>query len=254
MEASKETVEKIIDVSKLNMVDKDYNPIEARRNNPVLQEKFNQRQEKTLTYETNLVTQVMENYMSHIPDNIDANTMCFGISEMIKNTRENFNDEATKRDNKIVEKLKKISNDPEKDNKEKTFELERAKKSIQHTNETLSCRQEALARINDSMVQAVEQGATTKSDIIISVKQITEFKTTKKESVREKISNNMDKDNKNQETKGAQKVLKPSNNNPSSESKNNGFTNVIFLSLIVTFICGIAIGIGYMLYKLSMVG
>ena len=254
MEASKEQAEKIIDISKLNMVGKDYNPVEARKNNPILQEKFNQRQENALTYETNLITQAMESYMSHIPDNTDVNTMYFGISEMMKNTSESFNEEATKRDNQIVEKIEKISNDKVKNNKEKTFELERAKKSIQHTNETLSCRQEALARANDSMVQAVEQGATTKSDIMNSIRLITEFKTTKKQSVREKISNNMNNGKQNQETKGAQKVLKSSNNRSSSGNKNNGFANVVILSLIVTFICGIAVGIGYMLYKLSVGG
>ena len=46
----------------------------------------------------------------------------------------------------------------------------------------------------------------------------------------------------------------PNQNNGNGSNSNKGFVNVVILSLITTFIIGVAVGIGYMLYKFTIGG
>ncbi len=50
---------------------------------------------------------------------------------------------------------------------------------------------------------------------------------------------------------GQVKQLKKENNNYNSSS---GFTDALLLTLIVTFVIGVAVGVGYMLYRISIGG
>ena len=59
------------------------------------------------------------------------------------------------------------------------------------------------------------------------------------------------------ETKGQAYQLKKDNNGNNGNNNNNttnGFVNVLTLSLVVTFIVGVCVGIGYMLYKFTIAG
>jgi len=107
-------------------------------------------------------------------------------------------------------------------------------------------------------------GCETKEEISNISTQITEYNTTnnnsKKSTIEQSVSNfqqSKGMSNEHTETMGKAYQLTRTNNNNNNSSNNNsnhGFINVLTLSLVVTFIIGVAVGIGYMLYKLSIGG
>ena len=102
----------------------------------------------------------------------------------------------------------------------------------------------------------MNMGCERKEEYTNVVTQLTEHNTTKslehKQQIEEHISSFQQ--TKTGETGlqnqiGQTKQLKKTNSNPNSS---NGFVDVILLSLFVTFVIGVAVGIGYMLFKISI--
>lgn len=260
MGKDKEKADMIINPSKLNLVDKNYNPVEARKNNKKLQELYEQSQAKTLTYETHLISQITSGIIDRIPDEeFSPETFSYMSEYALANVSQDSTKKASERDKTTISKIETISSDPKLTPQEKAFQLNRAKTSIEHTNDTLSQQQSALERAKESINTSVEMGCQSKAEIKNAVIQLTEGKTTKKEEVRNTMANNIQRTHQinngmsvNQQTKGP--VLVKTNNNTSGTNGNKGFINAITLTLIITFVCGIAVGIGYMLYKISIGG
>lgn len=260
MGKDKEKADMIINPSKLNLVDKNYNPVESRKNNKKLQELYEQSQAKTLTYETHLISQITSGIIDRIPDEeFSPETFSYMSEYALANVSQDSTKKASERDKTTISKIEAISSDPKLTPQEKAFQLNRAKTSIEHTNDTLSQQQSALERAKESINTSIEMGCQSKAEIKNTVIQLTEGKTTKKEEVRNTMANNIQRTHQinngmsvNQQTKGP--VLVKTNNNTSGTSGNKGFINAITLTLIITFVCGIAVGIGYMLYKISIGG
>ena len=260
MGKDKEKADMIINPSKLNLVDKNYNPVEARKNNKKLQELYEQSQAKTLTYETHLISQITSGIIDRIPDEeFSPETFSYMSEYALANVSQDSTKKASERDKTTISRIETISSDPKLTPQEKAFQLNRAKTSIEHTNDTLSQQQSALERAKESINTSVEMGCQSKAEIKNTVIQLTEGKTTKKEEVRNTMTNNIQRTHQinngmsvNQQTKGP--VLVKTNNNTSGTNGNKGFINAITLTLIITFVCGIAVGIGYMLYKISIGG
>lgn len=260
MGKDKEKADMIINPSKLNLVDKNYNPVEARKNNKKLQELYEQSQAKTLTYETHLISQITSGIIDRIPDEeFSPETFSYMSEYALANVSQDSTKKASERDKTTISKIETISSDPNLTPQEKAFQLNRAKATIEHTNDTLSQQQSALERAKESINTSVEMGCQSKAEIKNTVIQLTEGKTTKKEEVRNTMANNIQRTHQinngmsvNQQTKGP--VLVKTNNNNSGANGNKGFINAITLTLIITFVCGIAVGIGYMLYKISIGG
>lgn len=260
MGKDKEKADMIINPSKLNLVDKNYNPVEARKNNKKLQELYEQSQAKTLTYETHLISQITSGIIDRIPDEeFSPETFSYMSEYALANVSQDSTKKASERDKTTISKIETISSDPNLTPQEKSFQLNRAKATIEHTNDTLSQQQSALERAKESINTSIEMGCQSKAEIKNTVIQLTEGKTTKKEEVRNTMANNIQRTHQinngmsvNQQTKGP--VLVKTNNNNSGTNGNKGFINAITLTLIITFVCGIAVGIGYMLYKISIGG
>ena len=260
MGKDKEKADMVINPSKLNLVDKNYNPVEARKNNKKLQELYEQSQAKTLTYETHLISQITSGIIDRIPDEeFSPETFSYMSEYALANVAQDSTKKASERDKTTISKIETISSDPNLTPQEKAFQLNRAKATIEHTNDTLSQQQSALERAKESINTSVEMGCQSKAEIKNTVIQLTEGKTTKKEEVRNTMANNIQRTHQinngmsvNQQTKGP--VLVKTNNNTSGTNGNKGFINAITLTLIITFVCGISVGIGYMLYKISIGG
>lgn len=260
MGKDKEKADMIINPSKLNLVDKNYNPVESRKNNKKLQELYEQSQAKTLTYETHLISQITSGIIDRIPDEeFSPETFSYMSEYALANVSQDSTKKASERDKTTISKIEAISSDPKLTPQEKAFQLNRTKTSIEHTNDTLSQQQSALERAKESINTSIEMGCQSKAEIKNTVIQLTEGKTTKKEEVRNTMANNIQRTHQinngmsvNQQTKGP--VLVKTNNNTSGTCGNKGFINAITLTLIITFVCGIAVGIGYMLYKISIGG
>ena len=131
------------------------------------------------------------------------------------------------------------------------------------TNQVLANQQRTIETAKRTIKTAVDMGCKTKEEISNISTQITEHNTTndnqKKSTIEQSISSFQQSkgiSNGYTETKGQAYQLKRTNNanNNNGNNSNHGFVNVITLSLVVTFVIGIAIGIGYMLFKLSIGG
>lgn len=254
MMGNKKVTDQIINPEKLNMVAPNYNPVEARKNNLKLQELYAKGQEKAVTYETHLVTQLVGGMLSRFPEEASMDDIAYGTEQLFEQTSLSMQQEATKKDQDTVSKIETISANDVLSNEEKSFQLERTKRTIKHTNETLAHRQSALDRARQSVQYSIEMGCKTKTEVVTTVSQITEANTTKKESTKEKmqecVSRTMQMNQGQQLQHDKLKTLVKQNNN----SNNAGFTNVISLALMVTFVCGFIAGVGYMVYRIMIGG
>ena len=260
MGREKQKADAIIEPTKLNLVDKNYNPVEARKNNKKLQELYQQAQAKALTYETHLIVQITSGIIDRIPDEeFSPETFSYMSECALANVSQNSTKKASERDKITISRIETISSDPNLTPQEKAFQLNRAKSTIEHTNDTLLQQQSALERAKETINTSVEMGCQSKQDFKTVTTQITEGKTTKSSEKRREIANNLQTTQltnsqtaKKEQIKGPVLVKKINSNNNYSSNGNKGFINAITLSLIITFVCGIAVGIGYMLYKISI--
>ncbi len=254
MMGNKQVADKIIDPRTLNLVAPNYNPVEARKNNPQLQELYAKGQEKAITYETHLVTQLVGGMLSRFPEETSMDDIAYGTEQLFEQTSISMQQEATKKDQDTVFEIESISSNDSLSKEEKSFQLERTKQAIQHTNETLAHRQGALDRARQSVQYSIEMGCKTKNEVVTTVAQITEANTTKKEETKGKMQECVGRTiqmNQGQQLQhDKQKQLVRTNNN----FNNAGFTNFITLALMVIFGCGFLAGIGYMVYKIMIGG
>lgn len=259
MGKDKEKADMIINPSKLNLVDKNYNPVEARKNNKKLQELYQQGQAEALTYETHLISQITSGIIDRISDeDFSPETFSYMSEYALANVSQDSTKKASERDKTTISRIETISSDPKLTPQEKAFQLNRAKSTIEHTNDTLSQQQSALERARESMHTSIEMGCQSKQDFKNITTQLTEGKTTKSVERQNAIAANLQTfqatnrpTNNKEQTKGPVLVKKTTNNSPSSND-NKGYINAITLALIITFVCGIVVGIGYMIYKISI--
>ena len=261
MDYKKEVIDKIVNTSKLNFVSQNYNPVVARQNNKKLQELYEKGQAKSLTYETHLIDTLMGGILSNVSSEMEISMVTYGVEQTLDGISQNFSREATEKDQKTVSKIDGITQDTILSTQEKSFALNRAKKSLEHTNTTLSQRQSAIARAKESVHTAMEVGCQTKNELKTTVVELTEAKTTKKEEVKSTMENNVMRTQAinngmsvSPQVKGPTLVKKNNTSNVNGQSSNNGFINAVTLALIVAFVCGIGVGIGYMLYKIGLGG
>lgn len=258
MGIDKEKADMIINPSKLNLVDKNYNPVEARKNNRKLQELYEQSQAKTLTYETHLISQITSGIIDRIPDEeFGPETFSYMSEYALANVAQDSTKKASERDKTTISRIETISNDPKLTTQEKSFQLNRAKATIEHTKDTLSQQQSALERARESIHTSVEIGCQSKHDFKTITTQLTEGKTTKNPEKQNTIATKLhtfqatnSPTNNKEQAKGPILVKKPTNN--SGSNGNQGYINTITLALIITFVFGIAVGIGYMIYKMNI--
>ncbi len=258
MSSSKQQADNIIGTPGLTFVAKDYSPVKARKNNKKLNELYNAGQAKALTYETNMISQIIGRIIDRVPDeSFNPSDFAFISDQAIDSFSRDCAKRASTRADKTMAKIENISDSQELSTQERKFQLDRAKSIVEHTSDTLSHQQKALERAKQSIKTAVEMGCQSKSEIKNTVAQLTEAKTTKNQEKKRKIAvqvqtiQSMDKTNTNTNTKQQNKgqvLVKRSSQNKSTS--NHGFVNVFNLVLIILSTCCLAVSIGYILYKI----
>ena len=257
MVRDKQKADRIIGVEGLRFVEPDYDPVEARKKNPKLNELFAIGQEKALTYETHMISQITEGIISRIPDeSFNPGDFVFLSDQVISGVSQDCTAKASDKDKRAMSKVEKISSSTMLSTQEKKFQLDRVKASMEHASDTLLSQQTALERARESISTAIDIGCHSKGEIKGMVTQLTEEKTTTNEEKRERIAANVEKveamNNPNankKQTKGPVLVKK---NNQQPNTDNGGFINTLSLTLIITFICGLIIGIAYVLFKMNV--
>ncbi len=243
---NKKIADQIIDPEKLNIVSPNYNPVEARKNNSRLQELYTKGQQLATTYETNLTQLLVFRMLSGFPETTRMDELLPGeVDQMFENVSELMNKEA--KAEKIKISMEKKSAEPAA---EQEFQSKRTEQILQHIEETHINRQNVLDRTKQALQYSIEIGCKSKHDVISTVSKITEANSTKKESTKEKLIASIE------QTKQISQEKQQHNNSKGNNTatNNNGFTNTNSLILIITFICGIIICIGYIVYKNTLLG
>lgn len=243
---NKKIADQIIDPEKLNIVSPNYNPVEARKNNSRLQELYTKGQQLATTYETNLTQLLVFRMLSGFPETTRMDELLPGeVDQMFENVSELMNKEA--KAEKIKISMEKKSAEPAA---EQEFQSKRTEQILQHIEETHINRQNVLDRTKQALQYSIEIGCKSKHDVISTVSKITEANSTKKESTKEKLIASIE------QTKqiSQEKQQHDNSNGNNTATNNNGFTNTNSLILIITFICGIIICIGYIVYKNTLLG
>lgn len=240
------------------LIQGNYNPVIARQNNPKLQEAYTKNQESALTFETHMISQIVNGTLGSVEDGLDSESLAIAVGTSLNGVMQSCVDEADKKDKTIVDEISTIIDSQDLSSKDKKGKLERKKQVINETNQVLANQQVAIENAKNNVENAMNIGCESKYEYSNMVTQMTQQQSTTKESQKQRIEEHItsfqySKTGEKTYTQGMgqAKQLKKENNNYNSSS---GFTDALLLTLIVTFVIGVAVGVGYMLYRISIGG
>ena len=240
------------------LIQGNYNPVIARQNNPKLQEAYTRNQESALTFETHMISQIVNGTLESVEDGLDSESLAIAVGTSLNGVMQSCVDGADKKDKTTVDEISTIIDSQDLSSKDKKGKLERKKQVINETNQVLANQQVAIENAKNNVVNAMNIGCESKYEYSNMVTQMTQQQSTRKESQKQRIEEHItsfqySKTVEKTYTQGMGQVkqLKKENNNHNSSS---GFTDALLLTLIVTFVIGVAVGIGYMLYRISIGG
>ena len=136
------------------------------------------------------------------------------------------------------------------------FHLQRIKENLKNTNSTIGNLTNLINHIIENINYELEMGASNKTELTDMVLKLIEIQTTKDESIKNVLINELS--HKESDLDGKSNSSKLIKTNPMFESEkqdnnlswNNGFINLFTLFIILSFIMGVGVGIAYMLIKL----
>ena len=240
------------------LIQGNYNPVIARQNNPKLQEAYTRNQESALTFETHMISQIVNGTLESVEDGLDSESLAIAVGTSLNGVMQSCVVGADKKDKTTVDEISTIVDSQDLSSKDKKGKLERKKQVINETNQVLANQQVAIENAKNNVVNAMNIGCESKYEYSNMVTQMTQQQSTRKESQKQRIEEHItsfqySKTGEKTYTQGMGQVkqLKKENNNHNSSS---GFTDALLLTLIVTFVIGVAVGIGYMLYRISIGG
>jgi len=103
------TISNITNLVQDKIITSEYNPVIARQNNPKLQEAYRSSQSNALTFKTQMVNQMLSRISSQIPQDTDSFTTIMYMEQGLDITMQNCVDNASKKDEKIVDELSTIA-------------------------------------------------------------------------------------------------------------------------------------------------
>ena len=243
------------------LIQGNYNPVIARQNNPKLQEAYKSHQAVALTYETHMVGQIVNGTLANVGDELDSESLAVAVGTSLNGLMQRCVDGADKKDKSTVDEISKIADSQELSVKDKRAKLKKKKQVINETNQVLANQQRTIESAKNNVVNAMNMGCENKEEYSGVVTQMTQHQSTKSDTQKAQIEQNISsfqqakvEQKANSQSIDKPKVLKKTNNNQSNHTSSSGFANTITLALIVTFVIGIAVGIGYMLYKSAIGG
>ena len=236
------------------MIKGPYNPIAARQNNPKLQEAYKSHQEEALTYETHLVSQIINGKLASISDDQDSESLAVTVGTSLNGIMQRCVDGADRKDKSIAEELSTIAVSKELSTKDKKAKLERKKQVLNETNQVLANQQRTIEAAKNNVVNAMNIGCESKEEYSTVVTQMTQQQTTKSEMQKMRIEQNLSsfqnskvEQKNNSPSIDKPKAMKKTNSNQGSNTSSSGFANTITLALIISFVCGALFMIVYML-------
>lgn len=247
-----EQIKSIISMINDKIISGNYNPKTARQNNKLLQEKYNASQAKSLTFNAQIFSQIVEGINSKIPDDLDSYSTMLYIQKGFDDTMKSFINIANQKDKNTIKQLSKLVENDNITNTEKKAKINRKKMAIEETNRVLAYQQKSVENAKNAVKSSVNMGCNNKKEIKNVSTQIVEYNTTKnpikKNQAGSKISSFTQNTKTVQSKPPVLKLSRPTNTT-STKSSNKGSTNAIMISLFVVFMIGIIIGICSMIIK-----
>lgn len=247
-----EQIKSIISMINDKIISGNYNPKTARQNNKLLQEKYNASQAKSLTFNAQIFSQIVEGINSKIPDDLDSYSTMLYIQKGFDDTMKSFINIANQKDKNTIKQLSKLVENDNITNAEKKAKINRKKMAIEETNRVLAYQQKSVENAKNAVKSSVNMGCNNKKEIKNVSTQIVEYNTTKnpikKNQAGSKISSFTQNTKTVQSKPPVLKLSRPTNTT-STKSSNKGSTNAIMISLFVVFMIGIIIGICSMIIK-----
>lgn len=250
-EISRRIANNAIDVTKLNLVPFDYNIIEARKNNTKVQDLLAEGQSEALSYEASLVNLLLTGVMGVISNNASPDMIRGLLEEFVKRKKDDLSNVATANDQKVLERIEKISSSTSLSPQDKAYRLERTKQAIPEINQVLHNQSALFERMNDSVTRAFEMGCSTKEEfknvIVLLTEEKVQTNEEKKTRARSKINGFIESKKENQSmVTDKPKILERKTNN-----NNQGFIKTLSLSMIIGGIIGITLGILFVIMRVK---
>lgn len=233
------------------IISDNYNPLFARQNNKLLQEKYKISQDRALTIDAQIVNQILGEINFKIPENIDSYTTMLFMQKGLDETIQKCISMANQKDKNTVNQLSAIAQSSSI-NTDKKIIVARKKMALGETNRVLAYQQKIVGDAKNAVKSSVNMGCDNKNEIKNVSTQIIEYNASKNPDKKNLASRNISnfKESKNIKTNTSKgpvlKLTKPSGSSNTRPS-NKGAVNIIMISLIVVFVIGIIIGICYML-------
>lgn len=243
----------ITDMMKDKVLSKNYNPVIARQNNKKLQDAYNNTQESSLTFETHMVDNLVKGICGSLKDELSSEEIAISLGQGLNMSVQGCIDNANVKDKSIVDEISTIADKSNISLSEKKMIAERKKQALDETNQVLSNQQGLIERTKSNIVSAMNIGCNTKEEYVNMMTQLTEYNSTRKETHKTKIENQV---SSFQQSKGISNTMINGKNLVLSRNQENnkGFVNTLGIALMVTFIVGFVVGITYMLCRLWIGG
>ena len=236
------------------MIKGQYNPIIERQNNPKLQGAYKSHQEEVLTYETHLVSQIINNTLETISNDQDSESLAMALETSLNRSMQRCVADASMKEKSTTEEMSTILDSKELSTKDKKLKLERKKQAVIEAKYVLENQRRAIERAKNNVINAANIGCENKNEYSAVITQMTQQQTTKSEIQKMQIEQNLSsfKNSKTNQTTNTQsidkpKVMKKTNNNQGYNTSFNGFVNIITLSMIIILVCSILLIIVYTL-------
>lgn len=245
LEKSYNKVSEITSLIQDKLVSNDYNPVIARQNNEILNEAYKKGQARALSFETLMSNETMNSCLNDEIYEFDSQAIAEYIAGFFNMASQSCTELASQKDNMTLEEVTSLSTDSSLSIEEKLGKLERKKKTINETNQALANQQALMEKIKNTMINAMKMGCNSKEEIINIATQLIEHDTTLNDEQKAQIVaqvNRFAKLKNSMANDGSSKRL----TNP-----NYGFTNVALITLILSFVFGVGVGIAYMLIQLG---
>lgn len=254
---SEQYIENVEQLVSDKLIKGNYNPVVARQNNQKLQEAFRSHQENALTLETHMINQIVNDTLRSVEDGLDSQSLSIAIITSLNKIMQNCVDRASEKDKSTIEEISAIAKSTKLSTRDKKRKLERKKHVINENNQVLANQERIIVNAKNNIVNAMNIGCETKIEYSNMITQMTQHQSTKQETQKQKLENHITSFQQSKTGKktysqdmGQVRQLKKENNHNSS----SGFTYALLLTLIVTFVIGVAVGIGYMLYRINIGG
>lgn len=239
----------------LNLVKSDYNPIVNRILTQRLDIVRKLRSGKQKTIYTMYASSLLNKILEKMPSFDNKNEVSYYLTTSLKSCIDEITKEGTLLDEKEFRRIEELNNS-NKDAFEKSFHLQRIKENLKNTNSTIGNLTNLINHIIENINYALEMGASNKTELTDIVLKLIEIQTTKDESIKNVLINELS--HKESDLDGKSNSSKLIKANPMFESEkqdnnlswNNGFINLFTLFIILSFIMGVGVGIAYMLIKL----